>query len=259
MRRFQLHRHDVLAYETAWALQRQWVHSMLSHTVEAHAHKAGGHTQATRFSGSNLLLLLEHPSVYTLGRSGQRQDILYTTPVSAEIIAKRDPSTQTTGTPRNAHLARPTIPVIVTDRGGRATYHGPGQLVAYVVCDLRPHALTSVRKHVNRLEETAIQTLSALGIAAQRDPHNPGVWVKSAKIGAVGVKIDRGIAYHGLAINRDPNLRLFEGIIPCGLADRSVTSLAALGITVARAIFEAHFLTAFRDVFNVHWETSCTP
>ena len=218
MRRFQLCRYDLLDYEHAWKLQKERVTGILScNTI------------------GNMLLLLEHPSVYTIGRSGRQQEIIGTTSLQRNI---------------------PTTPVVVTDRGGKVTYHGPGQLVAYVVCDLRPHPLTAVRKHVARLEETSIKTLSAYGVAAHRDSKNPGVWVESAKIASLGVKVHRGVAYHGIAINRDPDLRFFEGIIPCGLVNQPITSLANLGLTVSREAFEEQFLIAFREVFDPHWETS---
>lgn len=213
-------------------MQRERVANILFSNEDRHE---GGEQEAIApLSRANLLLLLEHPSVYTVGRSGRQQEILPQTSLQK-------------------------IPVIRTDRGGKVTYHGPGQLVAYVICDLRPHALLAVRNHVTQLEETVLRTLAALGVAAHSEPKNPGVWVGKAKIAALGVKIHRGVAYHGIAINRDPDLRFFEGIIPCGLADRPVTSLANLGFNSDRISLEACFMSAFRDVFDIHWEPSCDP
>ncbi|MBF0426689.1 MAG: lipoyl(octanoyl) transferase LipB [Magnetococcales bacterium] len=178
----------------------------------------------------NLLILTEHLPVYTMGRSGKPGEVL-------------DPA-----------LAGTTIPVLETDRGGRVTYHGPGQMVAYVLLDLGPRA-HEVRQHVWRLEECALRTLAALGVRADRDPAGPGVWVGWAKIGALGVRIRRGVTAHGLALNRDPDLRHFSGIIPCGFVDRPVTSLAALGVTVTREQLEALFIEAFAEVFSARWIT----
>ncbi len=172
------------------------------------------------------LLFLEHPSVYTVGRSGRLQDVLRRT---GEGL---------------------TIPILMTDRGGQVTYHGPGQLVAYLLRDLRPHALAAVRQHVFLLEEVVICCLAQLGVSAQRDERHPGVWVGPAKIAALGVRIRQGITYHGLALNRDPALRYYAGIVPCGLPDRPVTSLAALGVAVTREALEALLLQAFCDVFQ---------
>ncbi|MBF0369628.1 MAG: lipoyl(octanoyl) transferase LipB [Magnetococcales bacterium] len=170
------------------------------------------------------LYLLEHSPVYTLGRSGKVEEVL-------------DDST------------REKIPLVETDRGGRVTYHGPGQMIAYVVWDLRPHS-RMVRKHVTRLEESILKTLSSLGITATREPDNPGVWVDRAKIAALGVRITRGVAYHGVALNRDPDLSHFDGIIPCGLQGRPVTSLAKLGVDITREELEERYLAAFREVFE---------
>ena len=211
-------RYDLLDYETAFLLQKERVAAILQGVCDG----------AQPGMPVDQLLLLEHPSVYTIGRSGQRRDIL---PMEG---------------------ASPPIPVIETDRGGQVTYHGPGQLIVYVICDLRPHALTSVRRHVFRLEETAIQTLAAFGVVAQRHAQHPGVWVDGAKIAALGVRIYRGVAYHGIALNRAPDLRLFRGIVPCGLARSAVTSLAKLGVSVDRSALETEVLHALRTVFNIH-------
>lgn len=203
--RFTLVRYHRLAY--AQALERQ-------RALAGQVRSAGI---------GNHLLLLEHPPVYTIGRSG---------------------------TP--AEVFEAGIPVRMTDRGGRVTYHGPGQLVAYVIRDLGG-PFRGVRAHVALLEETAIRTLAACGVHAGREAGNPGVWVDGAKIGALGVRVQGGVAYHGLALNRDPDLERFRGIVPCGLSDRRVTSLAGLGVAVSRAELETRFLAAFRQVFNARW------
>ncbi|MEO5350838.1 MAG: lipoyl(octanoyl) transferase LipB [Magnetococcus sp. YQC-3] len=223
-------RYETLDYAQALLLQKERVAAILKNAPDGTGEAIS--SQRTPEGGPSLaadhLMLLEHPSVYTVGRSGRRQEILC---------------------PEGVHRS---IPVCETDRGGKVTYHGPGQLVAYLIRDLRPHALASVRRHVAQLEEVAIQALAFFGVVARRDPHHPGVWVDGAKIAALGVRVCQGVAYHGIALNRDPDLRLYAGIIPCGLADRSVTSLANLGVHVSRDALEGAILSAFRVVFAVH-------
>ncbi|MBF0308437.1 MAG: lipoyl(octanoyl) transferase LipB [Magnetococcales bacterium] len=168
------------------------------------------------------LILTEHDAVYTVGRSGERE---------REVLAPG------------------TIPVVATDRGGRTTYHGPGQLVAYVLTPLFPR-LVGVKAHVERLEACVIDTLSRLGLEGERDARAPGVWVRGAKIAALGVRVFRGVSYHGLALNRDPDLSAYGGIVPCGL-HRPVTSLAALGLSLSRETLETLFLESFGRIFAV--------
>ncbi|MEO5334618.1 MAG: lipoyl(octanoyl) transferase LipB, partial [Magnetococcus sp. YQC-5] len=144
------------------------------------------------------------------------------------------------------------IPVVESDRGGKVTYHGPGQLIGYVVCDLRPNT-RAVREHVFKLEETVIRALDSCGVQAEREAGTPGVWVEGAKIGALGVRIRQGVAYHGFAVNRNPDLEAFSGIVPCGLSGRPVTSLARLGIDCTRRELEQKIVSAFQDVFQVTW------
>lgn len=165
------------------------------------------------------LILTEHPPVYTVTRTTRPEELL---------------------TPN-------AIPRVWTDRGGKVTYHAPGQLIAYVIRDLRPRL--GVREHVWRLEQAVIDTLRPLGIEAQRQAGLPGVWVAGAKIAALGVRVSRGIASHGLALNRDLELAPYQAILPCGLS-RPVTSLALLGVTMPRAELEERFLTAALPLFG---------
>ena len=151
------------------------------------------------------LLLLEHPHTYTRGRLAQDSDLLLDEPT----------------------LAERGIAVVETDRGGLITYHGPGQLVGYPIIRLRgrggPHW------YVRTLERVIISVLAEFGLAATTVEGRTGVWTADGqrKIAAIGVKIAGGVAYHGFAINVDPDLTMFEGIIPCGITDRAVTSMAA--------------------------------
>jgi lipoyl(octanoyl) transferase len=153
------------------------------------------------------LWLLEHDPVYTLGLAGDAGHV----------------------------LAPGATPVVKTDRGGQVTWHGPGQLVAYALLDLRRLGL-GPRELVRLLEESAIRTLARYGLDGLRRPGAPGVYVGAAKIAALGLRVRRGASYHGLALNVEPDLRPFAGINPCGYAGLAVTSLAELG--VARAVDE---------------------
>ena len=150
----------------------------------------------------NTLLLLEHPPVYTRGRLAQPGHIRLTA----------------------AQLAARGIEVVDTDRGGQVTYHGPGQLVAYPIVNLRDWG--GPLKYVRALEQIIISALADFGIAAGVEPGLTGVWVDGAKIAAIGVKISRGVAHHGFAINVNPDLARFNDIIPCGITDRPVTSMS---------------------------------
>ncbi len=154
-----------------------------------------------------LVWLLEHPPLYTAG-------------TSASVDELTDPN---------------RFPVHQAGRGGRYTYHGPGQRVAYVVSDLR-HRGQDVRAHVARLEEWVIRALAVFGVNGERRADRVGIWVvrddgREEKIAAIGVRVRRWVTFHGLALNVNPDLAHFSGIVPCGLGQFGVTSLHALGIT----------------------------
>ena len=151
------------------------------------------------------LLLLEHPHVYTRGRLSQAEHLLS----SEDELA--------------AYGAR----VYETDRGGQVTYHGPGQLVGYPVINLRDWG-SGPLKYVRTLEQVIVDTLADFGIAAHTEQGLTGVWTAAGKIAAIGVKISRGIAFHGFAININTDLSWYRHIVPCGITDRPVTSMAAL-------------------------------
>ncbi len=141
--------------------------------------------------------LLEHPSVFTSGLSAKPCDLINTG----------------------------DIPVVAIDRGGQVTYHGPGQLIAYILIDLHRHKL-SVRKLVSKIEQSTIALLMSYGIAAQRRDNAPGVYIAKQKIASLGLRIKKGCSYHGLSINVNMDLTPFERIIPCGLHDISMTQLS---------------------------------
>ena len=152
----------------------------------------------------DVLLTLTHERVYTAGRHAN---------VAKHVLGTTD------------------IPVVPIDRGGDVTYHGPGQLVAYPIIRLA-HA-KAVRPYVAALEEACVRTAADFGVSAYPDPKRTGVWVGDRKLAAVGIRIDGGVTSHGLAFNVAPDLDDFAGIVPCGIADAGVTSLAELGAAAA--------------------------
>lgn len=172
----------------------------------AEAHRVQKELQRKRVGGEigDIVLLLEHPPVLTMGRSAKAQHVLAT----PELLEARG------------------IPVHEVGRGGDVTYHGPGQLVAYPIIDLKPDR-KDVRKYVASLEETMIRTCADFGLAAGRVEGLNGAWIGERKVGAVGVRISRWVTMHGLALNVNSDLRQFEMIVPCGIQDKGVTSLSA--------------------------------
>lgn len=182
-----------------------------------------------------LVWLLEHPPLYTAGTSARGEDLL-------------DPQ---------------LFPVHRTGRGGRYTYHGPGQRIAYVMLDLARRD-RDVRCHVHRLEEWMIRTLAHFRICGERRDGRIGIWVERAggaeeKIAAIGVRVRRWVTYHGVALNVDPELAHYRGIVPCGIAEHGVTSLKALGVGATIAEVDAALRATFREVFAVTggYETPC--
>ncbi len=180
-----------------------------------------------------LVWLLEHPPVYTGGTSA-------------------DP----------ADLRDPRFPVVQTGRGGRYTYHGPGQRIGYVILDLNTRG-RDVRRYVHALEGWVIETLGDLGISAFRAEGRVGIWthvpdpaggsgVVEAKIGAIGVRVRRWVTLHGFSVNLAPNLAHFGGIVPCGLAEFGVTSAENLGAPTDFATFDAALAGRFGAFLDTH-------
>ena len=176
-------------------------------------------------AASELVWLLQHPPLYTAGTSARPEDLL-------------EPD---------------RLPVYRAGRGGRYTYHGPGQRVIYVMLDLARRS-ADVRCYVHHLEEWGIRTLARFGVAGERREGRVGIWVGSgaseAKIAAIGVRVRRWVTYHGMAINIDPELEHFRGIVPCGIAEHGVTSLAALGFGATVAELDAALRETFAGVFE---------
>jgi lipoyl(octanoyl) transferase len=180
-----------------------------------------------------LVWLLEHPPLYTAGTSAKPADLL-------------DPD---------------RFPVFPSRRGGEYTYHGPGQRVAYAMLDLNRRG-RDVRAHVHRLEDWVIRTLAEFNVAGERRPGRVGVWVARPdrpplpdgspaedKIAAIGVRIRRWVAFHGIAINVEPDLGHFSGIVPCGITGYGVTSLVDLGLPVTLADLDSALARTFPLAF----------
>lgn len=157
------------------------------------------------------ILITEHPPVYTLGKNGSL----------TSLIRNR------------AEIAGEGIDIVQTERGGDITYHGPGQLVVYPIVNLRRRML-SVTAFIDILEQIMVNTAADFGVSAARDGRNRGIWVGDNKIGSVGIRVRRGISFHGLALNVNLSLEPFTWIRPCGLAGVGVTSLGKeLGIALS--------------------------
>ena len=192
------------------------------------------HAQVVADELPDLLLLLEHPHVYTLGRRGQQSHIL----ASEEALTQLGVETH------------------FTDRGGETTYHGPGQLVGYPIVNLRRWG-GGVRKYVETLEQVLIGTLSEFGIAAHSEGKPTGVWVEDAKIAAIGVRVSRSVTMHGFALNVCPDLSFFDHIVPCGMPGARVTSMAQeLGQEIAVSDVIPAISQAFGCKFGIDVESS---
>jgi lipoyl(octanoyl) transferase len=211
-RRLNVRRLGRVAYADSLALQRRLVEERKAGTID------------------DQLLLVEHPHVLTLGVRGDggRSHIL----VSPELLESRD------------------VEVHEAGRGGDVTYHGPGQIVGYPIVDLKPDR-QDVHKYVRDIEEVLIRTAADYGVEAGRVDGLTGVWVGQEKLAAIGVRIARWVTSHGFAFNLTTDLDYFNLIVPCGIADRGVTSLARLlGRTVDRTEVEDHIVAHFCRVFD---------
>ena len=174
---------------------------------------------------NDVVLILEHPAVFTLGRRAGMEN----------LKASR------------AFLERKKIPVIPVERGGDITFHGPGQLVVYPIIDLIKAGL-KVMDYVANLEEIMLRTASDWGIPAKRNPVNRGIWVTGKKLGSIGISIKRGVSFHGFALNVNLSLKPFKWIHPCGLTDVGVTSME-------RELSQKISMSQVREVVTHHFES----
>jgi len=173
---------------------------------------------------TGFLVLTEHLPVYTIGTSGNETDVLM------------------------RWIDGDEIEVCPTGRGGEVTYHGPGQLVCYVIADIRQEK--DLHRHVWRLEEMIIRTLHDFDLQGERNPRGIGVWLDTLKIAAVGVRCRKWVTYHGIALNIAPNMNHFRGIVTCGMRDQPVTSMQKAGVDVERADVEAHIIRHAKALFS---------
>lgn len=214
MRRLRVFRPGTVPYDTALAAQMACVERLKS------APPAAG--------GDGFLLLLTHPPVITVGRSGDGRNIL----VSRE------------------RLRQEGVEVRQVSRGGDVTYHGSGQIVGYPIIRLAEHG-RDVHAYLRRLEQVIMDTLADYRITAQRSAGHTGVWVGREKVAAIGVAITRWISYHGFALNVAPNFRHFGLINACGITDRQVTSMSRLlGAAVDQAQVEVRLARHFGEEFG---------
>ncbi len=172
-----------------------------------------------------MIWLLEHPSIYTAGTSSEDKDLI------------------------NSHV----IPVYETGRGGKYTYHGPGQRIIYIMLNLK-NRKADIRKYVENLENWIIAVLKEIGILAERKEGRIGIWTKSqlgeeVKIAAIGVRVRKWVTYHGISINVAPNLDYYNGIIACGIKEFGVTSLKELGYNITYKELDYILKSKFSDYF----------
>jgi lipoyl(octanoyl) transferase len=211
MRSIEVRRLGVVPYARALESQRALVEDRRANRVK------------------DLLLLVEHPPVVTLG---VRKDIS-----RSHILAT------------DAMLLSQGIEIHETGRGGDVTYHGPGQIVGYPIIDLNPDRL-DVHRYVRDLEEVLIRAVSDFGVRGERVKGLSGVWVGNDKVAAIGVRISRWITSHGFALNVTTDLDAFKWIVPCGIEGRGVTSLQRLGARAAQLQVEARLIARFAEVFD---------
>jgi lipoyl(octanoyl) transferase len=212
MRELQVRRLGIVPYSEALALQRDLVEERKAGRIP------------------DLLLLLQHPAVITLGVRGDGG--------RSNIVATRE------------RLAQMGIDVFETGRGGDVTYHGPGQIVGYPIIDLKPDRC-DVHAYVRDIEESMIRVCANYGLAASRIKGLTGTWIGAEKIGAIGIRISRWVTSHGFAFNVTTNLEHFQLIVPCGIADRGVTSLEReTGQRIPLTEVEDAFVRHFCDIFE---------
>jgi lipoyl(octanoyl) transferase len=188
---------------------------------EIHSKKVSGEIE-------DYFLLLEHPNTYTLGKTAHKENLIGS----------------------EEYLNQNQISVYEIDRGGDITYHGPGQIVGYPIIDLN-NWYKDTHKYLRALEEVIIKTCSEYGLNCERNPKHTGVWIGDRKIAAIGIKVSRWITMHGFAFNVNTDLNLFNGIIACGIQDKSVTSLKQeLNREISIQEVKDKLLYNFSNVFN---------
>ena len=199
-------------YNGAWKLQSELVAARVNNSIDR-----------------DIILFLEHPAVFTLGRRGGRDYLLV----------------------KESFLEQSGIPVVQVERGGYITFHGPGQLVVYTIIDLEARRL-GVTDFVAALEEIMLQTVRTWGLTAQRNSKNPGIWLGHRKLGSIGIALRKGISFHGLSLNVNVDLTPFSWIQPCGLQGVSMTSVSQeLGKEIPMDAVHRAVKEGFKSVLNL--------
>lgn len=202
----------------------------------------------------NLPGLVEYSKLLKIMEGKLEQIILNQASETIYLLEHHDVYTGGTGYKKEELLESLNIPVIHTGRGGKYTYHGPGQAVIYPLIDLRKsNRKKDVRLYIKNLELAAINTLKEFGIDTYTIDGKVGIWTDHqnipAKLGAIGVRIKKWVTYHGIAVNINTDLQRYKGIIPCGISDFPVTSLYELGIETSTQIFNSIFKKEFKKIF----------
>ena len=220
----------IIEYKAAWDYQE----SLLQQNVKIKSELRNSPTQNTKLQTQNYFLLCEHTPVYTLGKSGKKENVLMT----------------------DAELAANDIAFFNTNRGGDITFHGPQQIVGYPILDLEKY-YTDIGKYLRNLEEVVILTIAEYGIKGGRSKGETGVWIdedipgKERKLCAIGVRCSRWITMHGFAMNVNTDLAYFNNIIPCGIENKQVTSIQKeLGYAVNYEEVKQKLKKNFEKVFE---------
>ncbi|MEX0594403.1 MAG: lipoyl(octanoyl) transferase LipB [Balneolaceae bacterium] len=213
---------EQIDYQAAWELQKQIQKRLIDEKLRVRRE------EGYRSTARDVLLLVEHPHVFTLGKSGDASHLLRS---DDELEA----------------LGAQYVPI---DRGGDITYHGPGQLVGYPILDLDRY-MTDIHKYLRSLEEVIIRVCADFGVQAGRTEGLTGVWVGDQKICAMGIRCSRWVTMHGFALNLNSDLTYFGHIVPCGIQDRGVANLSDLaGRSLERREVTERLLVHFAEVFN---------
>ena len=212
-----------VAYRSVWDLQKQLQEALIQQKRNPE------HTQYTDDDLADMLLFVEHPHVYTMGKSGNATHLLRSVTELRDLEAE----------------------FVQVDRGGDITYHGPWQIVGYPVLDLDRH-FTDIHKYLRYLEEVLIKALAHYGLKAGRAEVQTGVWLEDRKIAAMGIRSSRWVTMHGFALNVATNLDYFSHIVPCGIQDKQVTSMQVeLGTEVSIDSVKKQIVQLFEEEFQV--------
>ena len=214
----------------------RWTYTGLQPYDVMWRYQEGLRDQLLHGTGENLLVLTEHPPTISMGRAEKGANLLFD---RADLTAKG-------------------FDLVETNRGGKVTYHGPGQLVAYPVIDLRTFRL-GIKQYVCLLEKTMIETLASVGITAHRQDSYPGAWVGKQKIGSVGIHVRKQISIHGIALNVNTNLKHFDVITPCGIPNIQMTSMEREGVELSVEQVCSLFVRSFSKIFACELEPVLSP